>query len=425
MIFGIVWREIMVKVSIVMPVYNGSDFIKRSINTVLEQTLKDVELICVNDESTDNSLEILEDLQKEYDFIKIINQKNSGSGKARNNGINNATGEYIAFLDVDDIFVDKDALEKMYTTAVNNNADMVSANLVRVSNEDEIEENFNYAQKNYMYFSEDCEIQPEEYGIPWAFYKNIFKRSFLNKFNIRFPNLARGQDPVFLAEILTKVNQVYAVNTDLYGYYYNAAGQANDKINTTEKKIDYLNHYKQTFDILDNEGFTSVSDAYKNTFITILRIKERENDQEYIDLVFKIFDIDKYFEKDSYPYSFLSTIKPSEESVSNEDIESLLKFKDDLIDKTLTNDFFIDFNEIKQYNKDSNEFSNNEEFIKQSYAQVYERYTQEKTQFEEISNDLKLLPEEIQNLKESNEAILKSDAWKHTKFLRDIKHYLK
>lgn len=415
----------MVKVSVVMPVYNGSKFIKRSINSVLEQTLEDVEVICVNDESTDNSLEILEDLQKEHDFIKVINQKNSGSGKARNNGINNANGEYIAFLDVDDIFVDNDALEKMYDSAVNNDADIVSANLVRVSNEDEIEENFNYASKNYMYFSEDCEIQPEEYGIPWAFYKSIFKRSFLNKFNIRFPDLSRGQDPVFLAEILTKVDKVYGVNADLYGYYYNAAGQANDKINTTEKKIDYLNHYKQTFDILDKEGFISVSDAYKNTFITILRIKERENDQEYIDLVFKIFDIDKYFKKDSYPYSYLSKIKPSEETVSDVDIESLLKFKEDLINKTLTNDYFIDFNEIKQYNKDVRAYANNEEFIKLSYAQVYDKYSQEKAQFEEISNDLKLLPEEIQELKKSNEAILNSDAWKHTKFLRDIKHYLK
>ena len=149
----------------------------------------------------------------------------------------------------------------------------------------------------------------------------------------------------------------------MYGYYYNAAGQANDKINTTEKKIDYLNHYKQTFDILDKEGFTSVSDAYKNTFITILRIKERENDQEYINLVFKIFDIDKYFEKDSYPYSYLSKIEPSEESISDDNYESILKFKEDLINKTLTNDLFIDFNEIKQYNNDVIDLLDNEEFI--------------------------------------------------------------
>lgn len=408
-----------------MPVYNGSKFIKRSINSVLEQTLKDLEIICVNDESTDNSLEILEDLQKEHDFIKIINQKNSGSGKARNNGINNAIGEYIAFLDVDDIFVDNDALEKMYKKAINYNADIVSANLVRVSNEDVIEENFNYAEKNYMYFSEDCEIEPEEYGIPWAFYKNIFKRSFLNKYDIRFPNLLRGQDPVFLAEILTKVDKIYAVSTDLYGYYYNAAGQANDKINTAEKKKDYLNHFKQTFDILDKEGLTSVSNAYKNTFISILRIKERENDQEYINLVFRIFDIDKYFEKDSYPYSYLSMIKPSEKNVSDENMEMLLKIKGDLINKTLTNDFFIDFKEIKQYNKMVGEYPDKEEFFKQSYAQVYEKYNQEKNQFEEITNDLELLPEQIQDLKESNEAILSSNAWKYTKFLRDIKHYLK
>ena len=77
----------MVKVSIVMPVYNGYNFLEKSIESVAKQTLKDVELICIDDGSTDKSLELLNELSEKYGFIKILTQKNQGSGIARNNGI--------------------------------------------------------------------------------------------------------------------------------------------------------------------------------------------------------------------------------------------------------------------------------------------------------------------------------------------------
>ena len=119
-----------VKISIIMPVYNDGYVIEESLNSVMNQTLEDIEIICVNDGSTDNSLEILKNYQSKYgDMIKIFNQENMGSGIARNNAMKYAIGEYIAFLDSDDIFIDKNALKKMYDVAIKNKADMVSANL--------------------------------------------------------------------------------------------------------------------------------------------------------------------------------------------------------------------------------------------------------------------------------------------------------
>ena len=88
----------MVKISVIMPVYNGEKYLEKTCLNLSKQTLTDIELICVNDGSTDNSLNILEKLADKYDFIKIINQENQGSGVARNNGIENAIGEYIAFF---------------------------------------------------------------------------------------------------------------------------------------------------------------------------------------------------------------------------------------------------------------------------------------------------------------------------------------
>lgn len=288
----------MVKISVIMPVYNGEKYLEKTCLNLSKQTLTDIELICVNDGSTDNSLNILEKLADKYDFIKIINQENQGSGVARNNGIENAIGEYIAFLDADDIYVDVDALEKMYEYGSKHDADMVGANQKRVSIDGNLEDNFNYKQKNYTYFSDYGVISPQEYGIPWAFYKNIFKRSFLNKHNITFPNLKRGQDPVFLAEVLTKVNQIYVVCTDLYGYNYALGGGANSKVNDYNKKLDYMNHYKMTFKILDDAHFTEISNSYKKQLITYLKLKNNRNDKELFEIVHKIFEDDNktYFE---------------------------------------------------------------------------------------------------------------------------------
>ena len=276
-----------------MPIYNGEEYLEKACLNLSKQTLKDIELICIDDGSTDNSLNLLNKLKNEYNFIKIIKQKNQGSGIARNQGLDEATGEYIAFLDADDIFVDNDALEKMYDYGSKHDADMIGANQKRVSLDGKIEDNFNYKENNYMYFSDYDIINPEEYGIPWAFYKNIFKRSFLNKNNIRFPDLKRGQDPVFLAEILTKIDEIYVVCTDLYGYNYAASGGANSKVNSYHKKFDYMTHYKMTFKILEDAHFDDMATNYKKQLIKYLKLKNNRNDEELFDVVNEVFEVDK------------------------------------------------------------------------------------------------------------------------------------
>ena len=119
----------MTKISIIIPVFNASKLINKSIASILSQSLEDIEIICVDDVSTDNTLEILNKYAKQYDSIKVLTQENQGSGKARNNGIKEAEGEYIGFLDADDFFISDLALEKLYETAIKNNAKMVSANI--------------------------------------------------------------------------------------------------------------------------------------------------------------------------------------------------------------------------------------------------------------------------------------------------------
>ena len=288
----------MVKISIIMPVYNGAEFLVNSIKSVDDQTLKDVELICVNDGSTDNSLDLLNDLSGKYSFIKVFSQENQGSGKARNYGIENAKGEYIAFLDADDIFVDSNALEELYKVAQKHDADMVGGNLKRINSNNKILANPNYKNGNYKLFTEYGLIHPEEYGVPWAFYKNIYKADFLSEHNIIFPDLKRGQDPVFLAKILTLVDAIYTVPVTLYGYNYSIAGKPENKINTYEKKLDYLIHFKQVIDVLDDGNLKKLSHKFKKVLISYLKLAMNENDFEVYEIFNDIFsNRRKYFKK--------------------------------------------------------------------------------------------------------------------------------
>lgn len=238
-----------------MPIYNDSDGLEKSISSFLKQTLNDKELICVNDGSRDNSLEILNDYAKKYESIKVFSQENQGSGKARNLGITEASGEYIAFLDADDFFIDDDSLEKLYEVANKNNANMITGNIKLVNSKDEFS-----PFANFKYYEDYEVIEPQEYGIPWSFYKNIFKKDFLISNSIFFPDLLRGQDPVFLAEVLANVDLIYAVPTDVYAYFYvNGANQCN----TYKKRYDHMMHYKMVFDYLDDSKFDEINHMFR------------------------------------------------------------------------------------------------------------------------------------------------------------------
>ena len=103
----------MVKVSVIIPVYNAEKYLRQCLDSVLGQTLKEIELICVDDGSTDRSMEILLEYASKDKRIRVITQKNGGPGKARNTALPYATGKYISFLDADDWF-EQDFLEKMF-----------------------------------------------------------------------------------------------------------------------------------------------------------------------------------------------------------------------------------------------------------------------------------------------------------------------
>ena len=113
-----------IKVSVIVPVYNAEEHLNQCLDTIVNQTLKEIEIICVDDGSTDNSLEILNQYAQKDTRIKVIQQKNQYAGVARNNGLKIARGEYVIFLDSDDFFKE-DLLEKTYNQGKKVDADIV------------------------------------------------------------------------------------------------------------------------------------------------------------------------------------------------------------------------------------------------------------------------------------------------------------
>ena len=404
----------MVKVSVVMPVYNAGELLKESIESAVKQTLKDIEILCVDDGSTDNSVEILKDLSKKYDCIKIYTQENEGSGSARNRALDESSGEYIAFLDADDIFVDKNALKKLYDLGVKNNADLVCGNLKRLSFESEVIPNPNYTAENYYYFDSTQTIEPQEYGVPWAFYKNIFKRTFLNEHNIRFKNLRRGQDPVFLSEVLANVSKVYGTEVDLYAYRFES-GQPYKKIDTPEKKLHYLIHFKECFDALEKGGLYETSEKFKEKLFYFFNYATERDDLVIYDGALEVFGWPTtYFDNFKYTYeSFLVHhlfnkifVEDSEEFYT-EAKQKLIEMKvwyNDFIESELLRTIILFFN-TGSYNE-----------YKVRYHEFLVENARIQNEFLAVENEE--LTEQANELTEINENLINSRSWKFTKKLR-------
>ncbi len=205
----------MTKISVIIPVYNVEKYLRECLDSVVNQTLRDIEIICVNDGSTDNSLEILKEYEKQDSRIKIIDKKNEGVAIARNYAIDIASGEYILFLDADDI-LDIEGCEWTYTACKDNNADILCYDLKKFSKtplhigKTKTKKTCNLISKNII----------KSYLIYIG--GKIVKRSFIKKYNIKFPpKIKTGEDGLFCIKCYFNSEKWYHLNIPLYYYRIN------------------------------------------------------------------------------------------------------------------------------------------------------------------------------------------------------------
>ena len=155
----------MVKISVIVPVYNVENYLKKCIDSIINQTFQDIEIICVNDGSTDNSRKILEEYKNKDSRIKIIDKENGGLSSARNAGIKTAEGEFLSFIDSDD-WIDKTMLEKLYKNITGLNSDISICAVHRFDEEKQIIETID-EEGNVINFElyDIVEVDNQEYAL--------------------------------------------------------------------------------------------------------------------------------------------------------------------------------------------------------------------------------------------------------------------
>ncbi len=238
----------MPKVSVIVPVYNVEKYIERCLNSLINQTLKDIEIIVVNDGATDGSKEIIKEFEIKNSNILYLEKENGGLSDARNYGMNYAKGEYIAFLDSDD-YVDKTIYEKMYEKAKSEDADYVECDFYwAYKNKNKIDRGIRYKNKKEMF----------KYARVVAWNK-LIKRNIIKE---KFPVGLHYEDVEFFYKLIPNIKKFTFIEEPLIYYV-----QREDSI---VKKQDYKT--RQIFNVLDN-----VIEFYKKNKI----YEEYEEEIEY------------------------------------------------------------------------------------------------------------------------------------------------
>lgn len=213
------------KISIIIPVYNGGNYLYKCFDSILANEYKNLEIIPVNDGSKDNSQDIIDEYKKQYpDIFYPIIEENQGIGMARNNGLEKATGEYIMFIDNDD-FIDKDYIKTHVDEIKKEDYDIIISGYKRVSDEKTL---FKVVLDNQYDWSRYISIAP------WG---KLYKASFLRDNDIKFLKTPIGEDIYFNLQANTLTEKIKIIEYIGYNWYYNGISVTN----TITKKIKGIN----------------------------------------------------------------------------------------------------------------------------------------------------------------------------------------
>lgn len=277
-----------------MPVYNAVEYMDKSIDSILGQTLKDIELICVNDVSTDDSLKRLKAYQRMDKRIKIINnQINSGPGVSRNNGIKKAKGEFICFVDSDDWF-EKDACERLYKKAKEEDADVVFIKPKFVFTDKIVLDKRLLSKKE---FSDKDKVLRKTImrKVAWAPWSKMVKRDLLLKNKIFFPTIYVTEDMDFSYKVIFHSNKIAVENKYLYNYFLHEGSltsysNAERRINNYFESIKLLKKFLKENKLekeLEKEFIYFKFYNYLATWGVLDNTKEKFNKEKYKKLIKK------------------------------------------------------------------------------------------------------------------------------------------
>ena len=240
------------KISVIVSIYNVQDYVEKSIQSICNQTYKNLEIILVDDGATDNSGTICDDIAKKDDRIKVIHKKNGGLSSARNEGIRNATGEYIAFVDGDD-WIDETMYEDMLRAIQTYNADIAICNYKEVSRREVRDTSteditiFENREVLKAFIDEDV-----TYQIQNAAWNKLYKRSLMG--GLRFPEGKLFEDIVYTTKLLAASKRAVYVNKAYYNYIFDRSDSIMNSKKVERLLTDQVPAYKEKGEFLLSIG---------------------------------------------------------------------------------------------------------------------------------------------------------------------------
>lgn len=248
-------------VSIIIPIYNVEKYLKKCLDSIVNQTYKNIEIVCIDDGSPDNSIDILNEFAKRDNRIKIIRQENKGLSGARNKGIDNAKGKYIIFIDSDD-WIEFNMVELMINKIEKENLDIVICGQYNhyILNDNELIKEINLKKLSNFIFNNYKEYFIKNYQLKLPFgssWNKIFKLDIIKENNLYFVEKCLHEDLLFVFRYLNLVRRIGIVETPLYHYIVNRSDSITNKINKEEVTDVFftLNELKK---ILESSFFNSI-----------------------------------------------------------------------------------------------------------------------------------------------------------------------
>lgn len=208
----------MEKITIIIPVYNVEKYLREAIESAINQTYKNLEIIIVDDGSKDNSGSICDEYKNKDNRIIVVHQENKGLSGARNTGLDLATGKYIMFMDSDDTF-DLTACEKLYNYIEKTNADYVVGNYINMDEDGTLWANPVFDKSKYVEFKLSIEDYTHSfYTMNSGVWNKIFRKSFLDELQIKFVERVPAEDAIFTTYCFIKSKNVYYMPEIVYNY---------------------------------------------------------------------------------------------------------------------------------------------------------------------------------------------------------------
>lgn len=222
-------------ISIIIPAYNVEKNIDRALKSACEQSFGNIEVLVIDDGSTDNTANVVSKLASNDNRITLIKKENGGAASARNVGIAKASGEYLLFLDADDYYPDKESISKLYQGVSSNDVDACLGSFCTEDKNGRTKEFSEYGLFSGYTFSEDSLMEYKDYQFDYGFQRGIYKRKLIIANNIRFPEIGFYEDPPFMVAVLNSANKIYCLKAITYVY---TLGHLNNVLN--KEKIHFI-----------------------------------------------------------------------------------------------------------------------------------------------------------------------------------------